>query len=129
QPSDDYIPWAPTFCLALLSTPAMSSVNVELTNDPPGQFPDGGDVLFAANQSPWPVNTTATATTLPLVLPADGSWVPFVIAGKFLKPSTDDKDAIIEAHLNNAGGAIVGTKALMVRVRKNGNNLKPSERS
>lgn len=129
NPSDDYITWAPTFCLARLSTPAMSDVNVELTNDPPGQFPDGGDVLFAANQSPWPVNTTATAATLPLVLPADGSWVPFVIAGKFLKPSTDDKDAIIEAHLNNAVGAIVGTKALMVRVRKDANTLKPSERS
>ena len=129
NPSDDYITWAPTFCLARLSSPAMADVNVELTNDPPGQFPDGGDVLFAANQVPWPVNTTATAATLPLVLPADGSWVPFVIAGKFPKASTDDKDAIIEAHLNNAGGAIVGTKALMVRVRKNGNTLKPSERS
>jgi tyrosinase len=136
DPTDDYITWAPTFCLARLSTPAMSDVNIELTNDPPAQFPDGGDVLFAADQSPWPVNTTATAATLPLVLPADGSWVPFVIAGKgptslgtFGKPSTDDKDAIIEAHLNNAGGPTVGTKALMVRVRKNANDLKPSERS
>ncbi|HEV2805765.1 MAG TPA: tyrosinase family protein [Chthoniobacterales bacterium] len=129
NPTDDYVTWAPTFCRARLSTPMMSSVNIELTNDPPGQFPDGGDVLFAADQAPWPVNTTATASTLPLTLPADGSWVSFVIAGKFGKPSTDDKDAIIEAHLNNSGGAVIGTKALMVRVRKNGNNLKPSERS
>lgn len=135
DPTDDYITWAPTFCLARLSTPG-SPVTVELTNDPAAQFPDGGDVLFAIDQSPWPANTTAIGPSLPLLLPGDGSWVPFVIAGKgptslgtFGKPSTDDKDAIIEAHLNNAGGATVGTKALMVRVRKNGNNLKPSERS
>jgi tyrosinase len=129
DPTDDYITWAPTFCLARLST-AGPAVTVVLTNDPPAQFPDGGDVLFDADQNPWPANTTVTATTpLTLPLPGNGNWVPFVIAGKFQKPSTDDKDAIIEAHLNNATGAIVGTKALMVRVRKDGNTLKPSERS
>ncbi len=51
-----------------------------------------------------------------------------MVAGKFLSPSTNDKDTIIEAHLNTAGGAIVGTKAVMVRVRKNANNLTASER-
>lgn len=129
NPTDDYLTWAPTFSLARLTTPSPSDVNVVLTNDPAGAIADGGDVLFAANASPWPVNTTAAASTLALTLPADGSWVPFVIAGKFGTPSTNDKDAIVEAHLNTNTGAVVGTKALMVRVRKNANDLKPSERS
>jgi tyrosinase len=86
-------------------------------------------VAFAANVVPWPVNTTATGNTLALTLPAAGGWVPFVVAGKFGTPSINDKDAIIEAHQNTAGGAILGTKALMVRVRKNANSLTPSERS
>lgn len=129
DPTDDYVTWAPTFCRARLSSPAVTPVNVVLTNDPAGAIALGGDVAFAAFVSPWPVNTTATASSLSLTLPADGSWVSFVIAGKFLSPSTNDKDAIVEAHLNSSGGAVVGRKALMVRVRKNANNLQPSERS
>jgi len=129
DPTDDYITWAPTFGRARLTAPMMSDVNVVLTNDPPGQIAGGGDVNFAAFASPWPANTTATNATLPLTLPANGDWVEFVIAGKFGSPSTNDKDAIIEAHLNTAGGALIGRKALMVRVRKNANNLTASERA
>ena len=85
--------------------------------------------MFAANVDPWPVNTTATANTLALTLPGSGAWVPFVVAGKFGKPSINDKDAIIEAHQNTAVGPVLGSKALMVRIRKNANTLQPSERS
>ena len=128
DPTDDYITWAPAFCRARLATPG-APVTVVLTNDPPGQFPDGGDVQFADFVDPWPANTTATNNTVTLNLPGDGSYVSFVIAGKYLKPSTNDKDTIIEAHLNTAAGALVGTKALMVRVRKNANTLSTSERA
>jgi tyrosinase len=127
NPTDDYVTWAPTFARARLTTIG-PNVNVVLTNDPPGAIPLGGDVLFAANQVTWPANTTATANTLALTLPGNGAWVPFVIAGKFGTPSTNDKDTIIQAHLNTAGGAVIGTKALMVRVRKNANSLTASER-
>lgn len=126
NPSDDYITWAPTFAVARLVTPMAAPVNVVLTNDAPGI---GGDVQFAAHTSPWPANTTATGATLALTLPGDGSWVPFVIAGKFGSPSVNDKDAIIEVHHNLAAGPVIGTKALMVRVRKNANNLTSSESS
>lgn len=124
NPTDDYITWAPTFSLARLSTAGMPAT-VVLTNDTPNI---GGNVLFASHASPWPVNTTASAATVTLALPGDGSWVPFVIAGDPVTPGTNDKDTIIEAHLSTAGGAIVGTKALMVRVRKDANTLAPSER-
>ncbi len=129
NPADDYITWAPTFARARLSVPMGGNVTTVLTNDTAGAIPGGGDVQFAANQNPWPANTTATNNTLTLSLPANGAWVPFVIAGKFGTPSTNDKDTIIQAHLNTSGGSVIGTKALMVRVRKNGNSLQPSERS
>ena len=129
NPADDYLTWAPTFARARLATPMMSDVNVVLTNDAAGAIPGGGDVRFAAYVTPWPVNTTATATTLALTLPADGSWMPFVVAGRFGTPSTNDKDTIIEAHQNTAMGPVIGTKAMMVRVRKNANNLTAGERA
>jgi tyrosinase len=128
DPTDDYVTWAPTFCRARLVTPG-APVTAVMTNDPPGQFPTGGDLQFASFVSPWPANTTATNNTVTVNLPGDGSYVSFVIAGKFGKPSTNDQDTILEAHLNTAGGAVIGTKALMVRVRKNANVLTPSERA
>ncbi len=125
NPLDDYITWAPTFALARLTAPASADVTVVLTNDSPNR---GGDVQFAAYQEPWPAATTATASTLILNLPADGAWVPFAIAGKFGTPSLNDKDAIIEAHHDDPSGALLGQKALMVRVRKNANALSAAER-
>ena len=125
NPTDDYLTWAPTFGLARLSSPMASAVNIVLTNDAPNI---GGNVRFAAHQAPWPSNTTATATTLALNLPANGDWVPFVIVGEFGTPSVNDKDAIVEAHQNNATGPVVGSKALMVRVRKDANTITASER-
>ena len=126
NPTDDYLTWAPTYAMAHLATPGASDVTVVLANDAPGI---GGDVGFAAHASPWPVNTTATGATLTLTLPANGDWVPFMIAGKYGSPSIDDKDAIVEAHMNTATGTIIGNKALMVRVRKNGNTLSLGEKN
>lgn len=54
--------------------------------------------------------------------------MPFVIAGKFGSPSTNDKDAVLEVHQTSAGGALLASKALMVRVRKNADTLTPAER-
>jgi tyrosinase len=127
NPADDYVTWAPTVARARLVSPLGADIDVVLGNDAPGAIAGGGDVLFAAHADPWPINTTATAATLALTLPGDGAWVPFVIAGKFGTPSTNDKDAVIEAHLGSVAGAVVGSKALMVRVRKNANSLTPSE--
>lgn len=125
NPTDDYLTWAPTFAMARLSVSMGSDLNVVLTNDAPNI---GGNLRFAANVTPWPVNTTATSSTLALTLPADGSWVPFVVAGEFGTPSVNDKDAIIEAHEGDAAGPALGTKALMVRIRKDANTLTASER-
>ncbi len=129
NPTDDYLTWAPTFGLARLATSSTTPVTAVLTNDPIGSIPGGGNVRFASYASSWPINTTATATTLTLSLPASGAWVPFAIAGEFGSPSTNDKDAVIEAHINTATGAVIGTKAMMVRIRKDANTLTAGERS
>lgn len=128
DPTDDYLTWAPTFARARLTTPMGSDVTVVLTNDAPGAIAGGGDVRFAAYQDPWPANTTAGASTLPLTLPGDGSWTPFVVAGRHGFPSTNDKDTLIEAHQGDAAGPVIGTKAMMVRVRKDANTLTLGER-
>jgi len=62
-------------------------------------------------------------------LPSSGEWVPFMVAGEFTTPSINDKDAIIEVHQNSAAGAIMNRKALMVRVRKNANDLTLGEKN
>jgi tyrosinase len=123
--NDDYLTWAPTFCQARLSNAdGASHLVVELSGKPvpaaAGQ--PGGDVLFAAAQTPWPYNETATQPTLQLDLPGNGDWVPFVIAGEFGKPSTNDKDCVVEARAPGSS-TVLGSTAVMVRVRKNGNNL------
>ena len=130
--SDDYLTWAPTRARARLlaiKDEILGDQVIHFTNDAPGTFPEGGDIVFGSARSPWPENITATQDTLALTLPASGAWVEFVVAGKFGQPSTADKDAVILARLYSVTGLIVGTKAMMVRVRKNGNTLGEDERN
>jgi tyrosinase len=126
EDTDDYLTWAPTFCRARSADGTKH--DVVLTNDPPGDIPTGGDVLFATDQSPWPPNTTATADSVALSLPASGAWVPFVIAGKFGKPSIKDRDAVIDVHSGSDVGPVFAKKAAMVRVRKDAEKLTAEER-
>ena len=124
--TDDYITWAPTPCTIRLATPAAQDVQVTLTNDPqtlPLTQRKDGDVLFAKTIAP---GKTATQEDLTLVLPANGDPVEFMIAGKFKRPSTEDKDCKIEVHrtFQRCRHCI---HALMVRVRKHVDALSPVE--
>jgi len=131
-PTDDYLTWAPTPARMRLAAPNAQAVSVTLTNDPERPTPEGrdqpldGNVAFAERLSK---GETATLPTLTLTLPADGSWAPFFVAGRFPRASTADKDAVIEAHLGDAAGPIVGSQAMMVRVRKNVDRLTVGERN
>ena len=130
EPEDDYVTWAPTFCRARVVGLKNDNPDFEvvLANDDPTTIADGGDVLFAEIQDPWPADTTATEETLELALPASGDWVQFILAGKFGKPSVNDKDAIIDVRLESDTGPVCDNHELMVRVRKNANDLTASER-
>jgi tyrosinase len=131
-PNDDYVTWAPTPCRVRLNASAgrTEAVTIVLTNDATTQ---GGDVLFAPFQNPWPGFTTATQEQLTLTLPADGSpedrWVYFVIAGKFGRASSLDKDAIIDVHEGDASGQVLASHPLMVRVRKSVETMSDEEKS
>jgi len=124
---DDYINWSPFLARIRISQAdgATGTVAVVLRNQ---NTAAGGQVVFAPFKDPWPAGTTATQDQLALSVPADGSWVPFVIAGKYGRPSTHDRDAVIEARVGGAGGATLGRKELMVRVRKNADSLTVDER-
>ncbi|MFL6196627.1 MAG: tyrosinase family protein [Thermoanaerobaculia bacterium] len=132
-PHDDYLTWSPAQARIRIvpgATPGRDRL-VVLTNDPQGPIPEGrtapldGDVLFAESVRP---GQTATQETLKLVLPGNGTWREFVIAGKFGRASTRDKDAIVQVHLDAATGPVVGTHPLMVRIRKDARTLTPGER-
>jgi len=132
-PTDDYLTWAPAparIRLVVGQAPAPNRT-VVLTNDAPGPVPAGrttpldGDVLFAESVAQ---GKTATQETLRLALPGTGAWTSFVFAGKFGRASTRDKDAVVEVHLDTADGPLVGTHALMVRVRKDARTLTDGER-
>lgn len=133
SPSDDYLTWAPAPARIRLvpgGAPG-SDVLVALTNDPQAPIPEGrqtpldGDVVFAESVPP---GQTAQQDTLTLSLPGNGSWRSFVVAGKFRRASTRDKDAIIEVHLGAQGGPLIHTHPVMVRIRKDSRELTSGER-
>ncbi len=132
-PGDDYIDWAPAPArIRLVPGTSAADLSVLLANDPPRPAPSGrelpldGDVLFDRAVAP---GRTASQATLALNLPRDGSWVPFVIAGKFPQASTQDKDALIEVRsAADPSGPVIGRQALMVRIRKDHRSLTAGER-
>jgi tyrosinase len=73
------------------------------------------------------VRSDQGTSNLTLTVPGDGQPVPFLIAGEFQKPSSAFGDAVVEAS-DKATGNLLGSKAVMVRVRKNAQTLPPPER-
>jgi len=120
--ADDYLTWSPMPC-RIRQVDGDAPLTVNLRN-----FADAeGRVRFARGGTLSPHTSTATNSTLTnITLPADGTWVDFYMAGQFGRPSIDDKDAIIEITDNT--GQLYGREALMIRIRKNANNLQPDER-
>jgi len=80
----------------------------------------GGQVIFRSSY------TSAEQNTLLLTLPGDGSPVNFFIGGKFGSPSSDDQDGAIS--LVDSTNTVLLQRTVMVRVRKNANNLTERER-
>jgi tyrosinase len=112
-----YFAWAPVRgTIKAVDADTNDPVDVELANENPAQ---GGQLVFGtARDQPL-------SSTLSLSLPADGSEVEFFVAGEFPKASSEDGDAVIQA---SRAADVLGTKAVMVRVRKDANRLGPPER-
>jgi tyrosinase len=93
-------------------------VTVTLSNDNPQV---GGQLEFAAARD------QTRSASLDLVLSPDGTPVDFWVAGVVGKPSSADGDAVIRVAKAGAPEAL-RSKAVMVRIRKNANQLSPAER-
>jgi tyrosinase len=114
----NYLTWAPARATIAFAEPAESPVDMVLRNADTSQ---GGQLEFGAARD------AARAPTLSLTVPADGSEVEFFVAGEFPKASSADGDAAIEAALAGTDDALA-TKPVMVRIRKNADQLGPAER-
>jgi tyrosinase len=114
-----YFAWAPVRAtIKIVDADTNDPVDVELANEDPAH---GGQLVFGtARDQPL-------SSTLSLSLPADGSEVEFFVAGNFPKASSEDGDAVIQAG-RPAAADVLGTKAVMVRIRKDANGLTPAER-
>jgi tyrosinase len=115
---ENYLTWSPTaMTVRVVDGPGPGTpVSVTLTSAGPG-----GQLVFGLA----PANTTQD--TLSLSLPGDGTPVSCQVAGKFGHPSTAAGDAAIQA-VAAGSTALLGSKTLMVRIRKNANDLTAAER-
>jgi tyrosinase len=115
---NNYLTWSPRPATLKLQPAEAAAVNVRLRNRAANTV---GKVVFSTNPAAVP------ADELQLTLPANGTAVTFFVAGKFGSPSLNDKDAAIQV-VRAAGGAVLATKELMVRIRKNADDLSDAER-
>ena len=132
----NYITWAPTpakvwlettdgstgeLTVILKNSPNLQSgvtiqdLSGDLLTDPPGE------VVFYRERYLSPEDT------LELKLNYDGTPVDFLIGGKWPHFSVEDKDAGVAVEVKSSG-VVLGKTALMVRVRRNANNLTVRER-
>jgi tyrosinase len=114
-----FVTWAPAPCRIRVSDPsgaAGPNVNVKLSSV---SAASAGAVRFATAATATPANT------LTLAVPTGGASVNFVVAGRPGRPSSNPGDVKIEARV---GGTLVGSVDVMVRIRKNANNLTAGER-
>lgn len=112
-----YLTWAPSpLRLRLLDATPGPDVVATLSED---RQPNGGSIRFSATPDG---NFTPT---LKVSLPASGASVTVYVRGKFGTPSQADGDVSIVV---GGPAAELGRLPVMVRVRKNANQLTPAER-
>jgi tyrosinase len=111
-----FLTWTPVQATVKLQADAGADVDIVL-----GSAGTVGGLVFGSAR-----NDKGTGT-LELSLPANGQTVSFWIAGEFQKPSSDFGDAVVQA-TDKTSGAVLGSKSLMVRIRKNAQTLPAPER-
>ena len=113
-----FLTWTPVQCTArLIDGPgAGNTVKVLLRNA--GSV---GQIKFDVTRS------HKGTPTLQLDLPGDGSPIKFWVAGEFKKPSSDFGDAVLEV-VDAATTTPLSSTPLMVRIRKNAQDLSDGER-
>jgi tyrosinase len=114
-----YVGWTLSACSLRITDQPQADRNVVLRNN----TALGGQVIFRSTY------TSVDQNILLLTLPGDGSPVNFFVGGRFGSPSTEDQDARISVVDNETPtNTVLHQRTLMVRVRKNANNLTVKER-
>jgi tyrosinase len=121
---DDYVTWRPMPARVRLAAPG---ADVAVTVRDMAPMTGGRLQVGIASVSDSALLPPTLGATLALTLPADGSWVGFQVAGEFGFPSPDDKDAVLEV-VRASTGALLGREGVMVRMRRNADDLSPPER-
>ena len=119
NPKSQFVSWAPSPCRIRVTNPSGAitpTVTIRLSST---SAATGGAVVFRKG------TTGAFSNTLTLTVPIIGTSVPFFVAGKFGRPSSSNADVRIDARF---GTLLAGSVKVMVRIRKNANNLTPAER-
>ncbi|MFN0130077.1 MAG: tyrosinase family protein [Verrucomicrobiales bacterium] len=114
-----FLTWSPSPCRVRITNPAdlvTPTASVTLTGI---STADGGAIRFSTSA------TGPFTASLTVDVPRDGGTVRFYTVGQFGHPSTQNGDVTIEGRFS---GAVVGSVPVMVRVRKNANNLTTGER-
>ena len=129
---DDYLTWSPMVCTIRLVNQAdfASDINVTIQN-----LSGTNRLRFAIDGSLTPLVNTATNASINVTLPESGQAVKFYVSGYFDpsaattndRGSSRDKDAVLEVR-QVAGNTLLGREGVMVRLRKNANNLSAEER-
>lgn len=113
-----YVGWTLSTGSIRITNQPQPDLNVILKNRDTAH---GGQVIFRAAYG------AADQDTIALTLPGNGTPVSFFVGGKFEFPSTDDQDAGISV-TNASTNAVLHQRTLMVRIRKNANELTARER-
>lgn len=114
SPRARYVSWTPSPCVLRATGVNLGTVTLRTKTSA-----TGGQLVFRTGTTgPWRASIT-------LALPAAGASVPFFVAGRFGRPSLADGDAVLEVV---RGAAVLNAVPLMVRVRKDANQLSPAER-
>ena len=121
--NDDYLCWTPLPSRVRLAAPASADVPVTLVSTPAAAT--GGAVQFLTGAAPATPASFSPVDQLSLILPKDGSWVSFHIAGK--AASVGQKDIKLQV-LQKDTTTVLAETLVMVRVRKNANKLTAIER-
>src|SRR5712671_5063729 len=120
NPNARFVSWVPSPCRIRVTNPLGASspiVNLKITGV---SAAGGGALVFRSGAA----GAFANSVTLPV--PTNGTSVPFFVAGKFGRPSTNNGDVTIQAR---NGTTLVGSVPVMVRIRKNANTLTTGERN
>lgn len=115
-----FVAWAPSPCRIRMTDPTGATQPVVAVQIRSASAASGGALVFRSG------TTGVWTDPITLQVPANGTSVPFFTVGRFGRPSSANGDVRIEAR---AGTTLIGSVPLMVRIRKNANNLSVGERN